>query len=221
MGRSYGANARGREKRVVLCFQYVSVVHCEQRQQRLDRYRTSLLLLVGGFDMPSGERNKNKTHCINGHIFDNENTRWVVNRHGNQGRICKTCDVERMRRKREKPDFLAREAEKMRRYRERHGESYLSKVREERRKKKEWLDTFKTECTRCGITHPAVLEFHHRDRADKDFLLSIGVAKYSLERLQSEVDKCEIICSNCHRIHHWEERERSKQMNAVENRTTP
>ena len=156
--------------------------------------------------MPSGEQNKNKTHCVNGHEFNEENTRWTVNRHGNPGRCCKTCDIERMRRKREKPDFLAREAAKQRRYRERKGEEYLAHVREDRRKKKEWLDSFKTACARCGITHPAVLEFHHRNPAEKDFLLSVGVAKYSLERLRIEVAKCEIICSNCHRIHHWDER---------------
>jgi hypothetical protein len=32
-------------------------------------------------------RNANKTHCSQGHAFDNENTRWRGN-----GRVCKTCN---------------------------------------------------------------------------------------------------------------------------------
>lgn len=42
----------------------------------------------------------------------------------------------------------------------------------------------------------AALEFHHIDPAEKDF--AISAKSYSFERLKKEVDKCVMLCSNCH-----------------------
>ena len=148
---------------------------------------------------------KERTQCKFGHPYNETNTGWKLNRKGYLCRECRECGKRRMQRKREKPDFLAREAAGMRRYRERQGGAYLARVRDERRQKKVWLDTFKVKCSRCPETHVACLEFHHKNPAEKDFLLSVGVARYSLVRLRAEVKKCEVICSNCHRKHHWNE----------------
>ena len=149
---------------------------------------------------------KERTHCKLGHAYTEANISWKHNKKGYLCRECKECARIRVQRKREKPDFLAREAAAMRRYRVKLGDTYLVRVREERRKKKEWLDAFKVKCSRCDESHVACLEFHHRDPSQKDFLLSVGVAKYSLAKLQVEVEKCEVICSNCHRKHHWDQR---------------
>lgn len=149
---------------------------------------------------------KERTHCSSGHEYDEANTGWKLNRKGYLCRECKECARQRMGRKRENPDFKANEAAKMRRWRETNRAEYLKHVRAERRKKKEWLDSLKVKCGRCPETHVACLEFHHRNPTEKDFLLSVGVAKYALKRLKAEVAKCEIICSNCHRKHHWQEK---------------
>lgn len=57
-------------------------------------------------------------------------------------------------------------------------------------------------CERCnGKFHPAVYDFHHVDPTQKDF--SIGHSKMlSLDKVKPELDKCELLCSNCHREHH-------------------
>lgn len=57
-------------------------------------------------------------------------------------------------------------------------------------------------CIRCGYNkHPAALEFHHKDSSKKDF--SIGtVANKRWESIVNEIKKCELLCSNCHRIEH-------------------
>jgi hypothetical protein len=149
-----------------------------------------------------------KTHCKYGHGFDGTE-KWQTNWKGYKCRVCRECAKLRQQRKRASPGFNERAAENTRRHREKLGPAYLEHVRELRRQKKEWLDSLKIGCARCSQTHVACLEFHHRDPSQKDFLLSVGVAKYSLKRLQTEVDKCEIICSNCHRIHHWNERQKS------------
>jgi hypothetical protein len=49
----------------------------------------------------------------------------------------------------------------------------------------------------CGYNNcDAALEFHHIDPKEKDF--SISAKSYSFERLKQEVDKCIMLCSNCH-----------------------
>jgi hypothetical protein len=57
-------------------------------------------------------------------------------------------------------------------------------------------------CKRCGLEdHPSVYDFHHTDPATKEFTWD----KLRLKEWGSvllELDKCELLCSNCHRKHH-------------------
>ena len=55
-------------------------------------------------------------------------------------------------------------------------------------------------CIRCGFTGPAVcFDFHHRDRSGKEACLNI-IGKRKWDRAVKELDKCDLVCSNCHRI---------------------
>ena len=59
-------------------------------------------------------------------------------------------------------------------------------------------------CVRCGYDkYQGALEFHHINPDMKDFNPS-HLRKYSFdERIKEELDKCILVCSNCHReIHH-------------------
>lgn len=72
---------------------------------------------------------------------------------------------------------------------------------------REWWRGFKAtlSCVRCGESHPACLDFHHRDPAEKDTTLQqMFIRGYSKERVLAEVAKCDVLCANCHRKHHWE-----------------
>lgn len=52
-------------------------------------------------------------------------------------------------------------------------------------------------CEICGYNKCiGALEFHHKDPSEKDF--TISGKSYSYERLKKEVDKCMLVCSNCH-----------------------
>jgi predicted Zn-ribbon and HTH transcriptional regulator len=54
-------------------------------------------------------------------------------------------------------------------------------------------------CVVCGYNHhPAALEFHHVDRADKAFAMSDGGVARSLRLAQAEAAKCVLLCANCH-----------------------
>ena len=60
-------------------------------------------------------------------------------------------------------------------------------------------------CQECGESDVRVLEFHHV--GDKDMAVAYMVSSgYSVERIQAEIDKCTILCANCHRKLTVEER---------------
>lgn len=81
---------------------------------------------------------------------------------------------------------------------------------------KAWRNTLKrrlleemgvSACQRCGFEalapdHLPAIDFHHRDHADKLFSLSGGSYQRSWEALLAEARKCDVLCANCHRIHH-------------------
>ena len=56
-------------------------------------------------------------------------------------------------------------------------------------------------CQICGYNrYQEALEFHHLDPSQKDFTISGGTK--SFESLKPEVDKCILVCANCHREIH-------------------
>ena len=72
-----------------------------------------------------------------------------------------------------------------------------------KRKKIELLEYKGGKCEICGYNKCIrSLEFHHRDPKEKDF--TISGKSWSFERLKSEVDKCMLVCSNCHNEIHYE-----------------
>ena len=68
-----------------------------------------------------------------------------------------------------------------------------------------WFKEYKARlvCKCCPEKHFACLEFHHED---EDKFKSIGrmVGEgYSIARLLEEIEKCTVLCANCHRKLHW------------------
>lgn len=60
-------------------------------------------------------------------------------------------------------------------------------------------------CKRCGYDKsPAALDFHHIDSTTKLFGISSKGLTRSFEKLKIELDKCIILCANCHREEHEE-----------------
>lgn len=69
--------------------------------------------------------------------------------------------------------------------------------------KKKLVDYKGGKCEKCGYNKCIeALEFHHNDPNEKDF--AISRKSYSYDRLKNEVDKCILVCSNCHREIHYE-----------------
>lgn len=57
-------------------------------------------------------------------------------------------------------------------------------------------------CENCGYDkYIGALEFHHLDPTKKDFNISHYASK-NFEKIKNELDKCKLLCSNCHREVH-------------------
>ena len=58
-------------------------------------------------------------------------------------------------------------------------------------------------CMICGYDRcPGALDFHHRDPKKKKFGLSDRGLTRSWEKTKKEIEKCVLICANCHREVH-------------------
>jgi len=58
-------------------------------------------------------------------------------------------------------------------------------------------------CERCGYDRCSdALEFHHCDKQEKDFSISSKGYTRSWARVKQELDKCILVCANCHREIH-------------------
>ena len=59
-------------------------------------------------------------------------------------------------------------------------------------------------CEKCGFDNTLALDFHHRDPKEKDMALADAKGHWSLHKIRKEIEKCEVLCANCHRIKHHE-----------------
>ena len=73
-----------------------------------------------------------------------------------------------------------------------------------------WYKDYKSKlfCAECSEKHPACLQFHHKDRKEKSFTIShiVGSSTYSLKTIIKEIEKCEVLCGNCHAKRRWKEK---------------
>lgn len=69
---------------------------------------------------------------------------------------------------------------------------------------RQFINSYKISCSRCGFSDYRALQFHHL--SSKTMNIADAVRKgWSIKRLRDEIEKCEIICSNCHSIEHYRE----------------
>ena len=85
-------------------------------------------------------------------------------------------------------------------------EVQYARIKANQKKIKEWIYNYKKDkkCLRCKFDNPLALEFHHRDPSQKTVEISkiYYLKGWGLERIKQEIEKCDLICANCHRIEH-------------------
>ena len=85
---------------------------------------------------------------------------------------------------------------------------YKKNVQRRRKEYKEWFLEIKEkeECEKCGEDHPGVLDYHHNGCEKKEDTISNMVNDLiPKKKIIAEIEKCIILCSNCHRKLHWYE----------------
>ena len=75
-------------------------------------------------------------------------------------------------------------------------------------RKKDFINNQKKQCLKCGNVRFYLLDFHHREKDKKDFTIC-QYKKGSLELIQTEINKCVVLCANCHREFHFLEKEQN------------
>jgi hypothetical protein len=56
-------------------------------------------------------------------------------------------------------------------------------------------------CVDCGETNPVLLDFDHRERAEKSFTIGkVLTDGYSWDTIRAEIEKCDVRCVRCHRL---------------------
>lgn len=86
--------------------------------------------------------------------------------------------------------------------------------REKRRRKeltpaalKKAIDYLGGKCKFCSMDHPAALQFYHRDPSTKEYDIAGAHLLKRWEKLVVELDKCDLLCANCHCIEHYSHRD--------------
>jgi hypothetical protein len=103
---------------------------------------------------------------------------------------CKECDKKK--RSKYKCEYYKNNKEKHR-----------TAVQRLRDRNKEYARNIKQNscCAECGENRWQCLDFDHIDPSTKSFNISRIIHEgHSIEKLQIEIDKCQILCANCHRF---------------------
>lgn len=56
-------------------------------------------------------------------------------------------------------------------------------------------------CEICGEDRSVCLDFHHTGQKDKNVSEMVRDG-YGRQRIKDEIEKCEVLCANCHRVEH-------------------
>lgn len=89
------------------------------------------------------------------------------------------------------------------RYSERYGEKYNARNRKKYYERVEFITSYKLlhPCIICGEDNTSCLDFHHLDMTEKEYTIS-HILSGNIEKIVTELKKCVVLCSNCHRKIH-------------------
>ena len=69
--------------------------------------------------------------------------------------------------------------------------------------KREAVKRLGGKCKKCGESRPHILDFHHINPNEKDDTPSRLLANSKIQDFFFEIEKCILLCSNCHQDFHW------------------
>ena len=116
-----------------------------------------------------------------------DNFRWKNKAEGKRHSQCKECQS-----KQEKTHYQVRK------------EAVIAQTQNAKERNIAYINQQKScGCAKCGEKRIYVLDFHHINPENKAYDINKMRISYSLEKIQAEIDKCVVLCSNCHREFHY------------------
>lgn len=121
----------------------------------------------------------------------------------------KTKDISEFSINKNKPDGLNLECKEcankyMKEYYRKNKHKHLKAVEKQVCYRRAKVAKYKMNkgCNRCGYKeHPSALSFHHIEKEDKKFTIGCNI-HLPWDILLEEIEKCEVLCMNCHAIEH-------------------
>lgn len=87
-------------------------------------------------------------------------------------------------------------------------ECHTSYMKQKYQEKKNEIQTIKAQlsCAKCGDKRGYVLDFHHLNPEEKENTIARMLSnRYELNKVYDEINKCIVLCANCHReFHHFQ-----------------
>lgn len=132
-------------------------------------------------------------------------------------KICCRCKKEKplseFNRKSSNKDGLERYCKECHREKNRNHyvankETYKESARKFKHQKREWYQELKQtlKCESCGEDKHWRLSFHHKDDNKEDSVSQMVIKNRSKEIILEEIEKCQVLCHNCHSDVHYYER---------------
>jgi hypothetical protein len=110
-------------------------------------------------------------------------------------------------------EYKAYQRKYQREWHQRHKAERLARVYAKKAALYEYVQVVKSQlhCMDCGEHHPATLQFHHPNPEDKEFNVADAVRNgTSLDRIKNKIEKCIVLCANCHAIRHYNMRQKNQ-----------
>ena len=101
---------------------------------------------------------------------------------------------------------------------QRYREKRLARIYERKAAIYQYVQNLKSQlyCVDCGERHPATLQFHHLNSEDKVFNIGKAASRgTSLDRIKKEMQKCIVLCANCHAIRHYNMRKNNQSSSDI------
>lgn len=113
-----------------------------------------------------------------------------------------------------------REYKKYKTAKERKKAGYIRTTLLRQERKSEYIRYLGGKCSRCGYTKSTwSIEFHHVDPSTKELTIAHAISTNTArDKVLKELDKCVLLCSNCHRLEHSKEKLSASQLKRHESK---
>jgi len=84
-------------------------------------------------------------------------------------------------------------------------ESEKTHIKRRKLEIRKWFWEYKArlKCIKCGEDHVSTIDFHHQIGKKEQAISKMVTDGYSIGKILTELEKCEVLCANCHRKIHF------------------